>query len=201
MLGHPHLWLRVFLPGPLFCKVGTDKGLGLDHNFVEVQNAPQAALDSSVRATHLLSPSCHCPTGKHPWTSHEQEHHPQEKATETHPEVYRWEEKAVSTCGPTSSSINSKNQIPAVTHFLARRKLSEAPTGKITCFLVWHQISHSVNMSNRRYPWETFHVLQNSNHDVKTFPSSWEADGIRGLWWSSVICVSKVFQGYGSRSE
>lgn len=122
---HPYLWLRVFLPGPLFYKVGTDKVLGLGRNFVEVQNAPPAALGSSVRATHLLSPSPYRPTGKHPWTSHERELHPQERATETHPEVYRWEEeKVVSSCGPTSSSVNSENQIAAVPHILVRRILS-----------------------------------------------------------------------------
>lgn len=187
MLEHPYLWLRVFLSGPLFYKVGTDKVLGLDHNFVEVQNAPQAALDSSVRATHLLSPLPYCPTEKHPWTSHEREHHPQEWATETHPEVYKWEEKAVSSCDPTSSSVNSKNQIAVVT--VLRGEYCRADiTGKITCFIVWYQSSYSIHMSNKRYPWETLHALQNSYNDIKTFPSSWEANGIRGLWWSSVIC-------------
>lgn len=62
----PYLWLTVFLPGPLFYKVGSGKVLGLAHNFVEVQNAPQAALDSSVRAMHLLSPSHYRPIEKHP---------------------------------------------------------------------------------------------------------------------------------------
>lgn len=132
---HPYLWLRVFLPGPLFYKVGTDKVLGLGRNFVEVQNAAPAALGSSVRATHLLSPSPYRPTGKHPWTSHEREHHPQERATETHRKFTGEKRRRRSAAvAPHPPQLILRTRLLLFLIFSRGEYCWEAPTGKISCF-------------------------------------------------------------------